>query len=115
MGMPPDEFWYGDPTTFLSYVEAYKIRLQREEEIQSNLIDYQSWLTGLYVQQAVGVVMQNAFSKGKKSKYLSEPISFTHKREKEEQRKQDQESRLMAQFAGFKRLADAMNGGLKKR
>jgi hypothetical protein len=115
MGMPSDEFWHGDPRRFLSYVEAYKTRLTREEEMKSRMVDYQSWLTGLYVYNAVGVVMQNAFSKGKKSKYLKEPISFTHTREEVEKRRQDEDEQLRSVFEGFRRLTDTMNNGLKKR
>ena len=113
--MPPEDFWEGVPSTFFSYLEAYKLRLKREEEINSQLIDYQAWLTGLYVHQAVGVVMQNAFSKGTKSKYLKEPISFTHTKEQKQKETKVNEDRLWAQFEGFRRLTDTMNGGLKKR
>lgn len=115
MGMPPEDFWDGEPWLFYSYMEAYKKRLEREEDMKSKMVDYQSWLTGLYVNQAVGVVIQNAFSKGKKSKYIKEPISFTHTREKVEQKKKDEEAEVRRQFEAFRRLTDTMNGGLKKR
>ena len=52
--MSADEFWYGEPRLFSSYIKKY-------EEEQDN-INYQSWLIGLYVQKAVGTVISNAFS-----------------------------------------------------
>ena len=52
IGMPSEEFWDGKPSRFWSYVEAYKLRMERTEKMQSSLIDYQSWLTGLYVHNA---------------------------------------------------------------
>ena len=96
-------------------MEAYKLRLEREEKIQSSLIDYQSWLTGLYVHNALGVVLGNAFSKGKKAKYVAEPISFTQRKEKTRSAKADEERKLQQQYLAFKQLTDAVNGGLKKR
>lgn len=114
--MPSDEFWYGPPRRFLSYAEAYRLRLEREEEMQSSIIDYQAWLTGLYVNQAVGVVIQNAFGgKGKqKAKYMQEPISFVARKKRKKQ-KQENEDDLNKLYIGFRQLTDAMNGGLKKR
>lgn len=113
--MPSEEFWHGKPSRFHSYVEAYRLRLEREEKIQSSLIDYQSWLTGLYVHNALGVVLGNAFSKGKKSKYVAEPISFTQRKQNTRKAQEEQEKELERQFLAFKQLTDAMNGGLKKR
>ena len=114
MGMSADEFWHGSPRWFLSYSEAYKRKMEREEQIKSNFADYEAWLTGLYVHQAVGVVLQNGFSKGRKGKYVKEPISFSQRKEKAKQKKTD-EAQMWAQFEGFKRLTDTMNGGLRKR
>ena len=113
--MPSDEFWNGKPSRFLSYVEAYKLRLGRDEERLAGLIDYQSWLTGLYVHNAVGVVLGNAFSKGKKAKYVAEPISFTQRKKETRGAKEEEEKLLKNQYLAFKGLTDAMNGGRKKR
>lgn len=113
--MPSEEFWDGKPSRFWSYVEAYKLRLEREEQMQSSLIDYQSWLTGLYVHNALQVALANSFSKGRKSKYVAEPISFTERKKRSSDEKKRRERELENQFLAFKQLTDAMNGGLKKR
>lgn len=113
--MPYDEFWYGKPSRLLSYVEAYRLRLEKEEMLNAGLIDYQSWLTGYYVYTAVGVVLGNSFSKGKKQKYHEEPISYTQRRNKTKKAKEDEEKLLKEQFLAFKHLTDTMNGGLRKR
>ena len=83
--------------------------------MKSSLIDYQSWLTGLYIHNAIGVVLGNAFSKGRKAKYIAEPISFTQRRHKTARVKEDEEKQIRDQFLAFKRLTDTMNMGLKKR
>ena len=89
--------------------------MKREEELTSGLIDYQAWLTGAYVHDAVGVVLSNAFSKGKKQKYVAEPISHTQRKKGIQKAKEDEEELLKKQFLAFKHLTDVMNGGLKRR
>lgn len=113
--MPSDEFWFGKPSRFQSYIAAYKLRLEREEEIKASLIDYQAWLTGLYVHNAVGVVLGNAFSKGRKAKYVEEPISFKQRRQKSIEAEEERVKELEKQFLAFKRLTDTMNNGLRRR
>lgn len=113
--MPPDEFWHGKPSRFLSYVEAYRLRLEREEKMKAGTSDYQAWLIGAYVHTAVGVILSNSFGKGKKQKYLAEPISYTQRKNKTKKAKEDEERQLKEQFLAFKHLTDVMNGGLKRR
>jgi len=85
--------------------------------MQASIIDYQAWLTGLYVNQAVGVVIQNAFGgKGKqKAKYMQEPISFVARKKQKKEKMEEDEEGLNKLYIGFRQLTDAMNGGLKKR
>ncbi len=112
LGMPSDEFWNGNPDWFLSYIEAYKIRQERESEEKSSLIDYQSWLTGLYVYQGVQVALANSFSKRKNAKYVKEPISFKEKKKAT----MSDEQRIENEYLQFKMLTDAMNNNkLTKR
>lgn len=109
--MPSDEFWNGDPRLLLSYIEARRLKEEREELINSRTIDYQAWLTGLYCYQAFGTVMANSFSKkGKSAKYLSEPISF---KQSEQKPKELTEEQILASYAGFKALTDRMNKNIK--
>lgn len=52
------------------------------DELQQKRLDYNMWLMGAYVTNAVGVAVSNALG-GKKShaKYLSEPFSASAQRE----------------------------------
>jgi hypothetical protein len=115
LGMPSDEFWNGKTSLFYSYLEAFKRKSERKEEAKSSLLDWQSWLTGYYVYQAVGVVMQNSFSKRSTANYPKQPISFTNKQKDEEAKVKDEEAEIQRQYMAFKRLTDTMNSGLKKR
>lgn len=110
--MSSDEFWNGKPELLLSYLRAKELKNEREEKAQSQLIDYQAWLTGLYCYQAFGTVMANSFSKkGQQAKYPKEPISFKKKVETENASTEDT---LLTQYAGFKALTDMLNRKSKK-
>lgn len=109
IGMPSNEFWNGKPSWFLSYIEAYRLRQERQEEVDSVLVDYQSWLTGLYVYQGVQVALANSFSKKSHAKYVKEPISFKQKRENSKETKEQEEQRIENEYLQFKMLTDAMN------
>lgn len=107
--MPSHEFWDGKPSWFLSYVEAYKLGQERDEEKNSTLLDYQSWLTGLYVHQGVQVALSNAFSKRSHAKYVKEPISFKTRRENRELTEEQRQKQMENQYLQFKMLTDTMN------
>ena len=107
--MPSDEFWNGKPSWFLSYIEAYKLRQERKEETDSILIDYQSWLTGLYVHQGVQVALANSFSKKSHAKYVKEPISFKKRKENTSLTEEQQKQKIENEYIQFKMLTDAMN------
>ena len=111
--MSSDDFWNGDPAWLLSYIEAYNLRLKREEEQSTYLIDYQSWLTGLYVHQGVQVALANSFSKTSRAKYIKEPISFSKK--DKPLTEEEKNKKLEREFMQFKMLTDAMNKNLDKR
>jgi len=113
--MPTDEFWHGKPNWFLSYVEAFKLKTKRKEDADAINVDYQAWLTGLYVHQGVQVALANSFSKKSRAKYVKEPISFTRKKEETPQAKAEVEAKVDKQYLAFKLLTDAMNKNLKKR
>ena len=106
--MPSEEFWEGEPRHLLSYVEAYRLRLEREEKFKSQFTDYQAWLTGAYCENAFSVVLSNAFGKkgGVKAKYPKEPISFGKNRAEKEA---DDEKKLLAVYAGFQSYTNALN------
>ncbi len=115
LGMPTEEFWDGKPSRLLSYIEAYRLKTKRDEEANATNVDYQSWLTGLYVHQGVQVALANSFSKRSKAKYVKEPISFTQHQNNTADSKEKQDTRVNNKYLEFKLLADAMNKNLKKR
>lgn len=66
--MTSEDFWYGEPRLFSSYI--------KKREIELDNINYQSWLIGLYVHKAFGTILNNAFSnKGSiKDTYFEKPL-----------------------------------------
>ena len=85
--MTTEEYWHGDPTLVKWYRKAHD--LKREQKNQ------ELWMQGLYIYNAFGAVLANAFGKkgSKKAKYIEKPIDITTKSEEEQQkeelRKQD--------------------------
>lgn len=54
------------------------------EEMRQERLDYEMWLMGMYVTNAVGVAVSNALNGRKsKAKYLKEPILRIDKRQRE--------------------------------
>lgn len=85
MGQTPDEYWNGDPDLVKAYRQAFNIRLeQRNNEL---------WLQGLYILDALSVVIGNSFGgKGqKKRKYMENPIRITPLTEQEKIEQQQRE------------------------
>ena len=54
------------------------------EEMRQERVDYEMWMMGMYITNAVGVAVSNALNgKKSKAKYLKEPILRTERRERE--------------------------------
>lgn len=107
IGMSYELYWHGEPNLVKAYREADELRVDR--------MNYEAWLQGLYVYQAVGALYPvfNPFSKQKKAEeYLKEPIVIT---ERARNQKAMEEGNKMANF--LKAWADALkekgikNGG----
>ena len=107
IGMSYELYWHGEPNLVKAYREADGLRVDR--------MNYEAWLQGLYVYQAVGALYPvfNPFSKQKKAEeYLKEPIVIT---ERARNQKAMEEGNKMANF--LKAWADALkekgikNGG----
>lgn len=74
IGMTYDLYWHGEPNLVKAYREAEEMRVDR--------MNYEKWLQGLYVYQAVGALYPvfNPFSKQKKAEdYIKEPIAITER------------------------------------
>lgn len=107
IGMSYELYWHGEPNLVKAFREADELRVDR--------MNYEAWLQGLYVYQAVGALYPvfNPFSKQKKAEeYLKEPIVIT---ERARNQKAMEEGNKMANF--LKAWADALkdkgikNGG----
>lgn len=79
MGVPYDEFWYGDYCS-LKYYEAVYMR-------QRKVRNEEFWMQGIYHYDGVAIALSNAFrDKGHKAEdYLKEPLPFFPKTEAEEE------------------------------
>ena len=96
-GMTYDEFWHGDVYRALFYRKAYKEKMK----IQSELNDYNFWLQGMYVYEAIcdASPIYHAFAKKgtKPLPYSKEPYGMKHKKEQEISEQEIKNGRLMAQ------------------
>ena len=97
MDMPAVEFWEGDPWLAEGYREAHALKRQRKSQ--------EMWLQGLYIHDAVGVVVGNAFKKKGAApyKYLEQPIRLLPLTEEERAAKAEEERQKT--IAYFNRLA----------
>lgn len=90
--MSPEEFWHGDPFLAVAYRKAEKLRWESK--------NWQLWLQGAYVADALNVVLGNAFGKkgSTKLKYPKEPYKLAEPEEDEdpkvtaEQERKEQEA-----------------------
>ena len=85
IGMPAKEYWYDDPQLINTYAKAESIRQQKK--------NFELWLQGLYVYNALGALVPvlNPFSKDHKAKpYLKSPIPITEEEKAEEQRRKEE-------------------------
>lgn len=105
IGVPYDEFWYGDPCALKYYEEVYlRKRKIRNEEM---------WMQGVYNYSAHATSLSNAF-RGKghaPHDYLKEPIAFFPKTEQElqaEERKRRQQA--VDYLNAFKKAWDSKHG-----
>ena len=85
IGVPEKEYWHGDPTHLKYYVKAHELKNEQKNE--------ELWLQGLYIYNAISVVMHNAFSKKgtQPEKYLEKPIRLTPIPEKETKKNAEKE------------------------
>lgn len=92
IGMSAAEYWYGDSYLTVLYRRANDLRIQRKSE--------EMWMQGLYIYNALNVVIGNAFrKKGTKARdYISEPIRLTPLTEAEKAAKAEKERRKAIEF-----------------
>ncbi len=71
--MPLQEFWNDDPDLLWTYRNLYVQKVEQDVKLQQEIINYQSWLQGLYIQRAI------ASNFSKEIKYFEKPIDFNEK------------------------------------
>ena len=100
IGMSYDEFWNGDVSMVIAYRKANELRDKRR--------NYELWLQGMYVYEALcdaSPLFRFSMKKGvvKPEPYTKEPYPITaaEARELEERKAKEKEERLKAEFAAF--------------
>ena len=85
MGMTYEQYWDGPPSLAVAYRRAYRLKRELDNE--------QAWLQGLYMFDAFGVALANAFSKRgyKPQNYLERPIDIFPLTEKEKKLREQAE------------------------
>lgn len=84
-GMSVKEFWEDDPNLFWAYRFSYYNKMISEQET----FNYNAWLQGAYIYEAVSVALCNSLSK-QKAQYSKQPYGIELKqREITEEKKQE--------------------------
>ena len=68
IGVSKYDFFHASPKELLAYLEGWRLKRKMQDE--------RDWMMGMYVRDAVGVVLQNAFAKKgqKKATYHDKPF-----------------------------------------
>ena len=77
-GMSHNDFWYEKPYLQVSYAKAHELKLKDNTEEYKIKTNFNAWINGIYIQNAISSV----FSKG--SSYPSKPIELFQNKEDEE-------------------------------
>ena len=86
MGMTYTQFWDEAPYLTVVYREAYRIKRKVNNE--------EAWLQGLYIYDAVGTALYNAFKKRgeKKQSYIEKPVDIFPLTEDEKKQREAEEN-----------------------
>lgn len=79
--MPLQEFWYDDPDLLWAYRNVYMEKEKQKIETEKEMINFQSWLQGLYNFNAIAGALS------KNPKYLDRPIDLNNKPKTEKEKK----------------------------
>ena len=102
--MTAAEFWDGDPYLAAAYHRANQMSIQRKSE--------EMWLQGMYIYNAVGVVVGNALKKkgSKRLEYLKEPVRLIPLTEEEKEEKAKAErQKVIDYFNNLQRKQEVVN------
>lgn len=86
--MPTQEFWYEEPDLLWTYRKVYMDKLK----IQNELDNQQAWRIGLYVYEAVAVVVHNVLRKeGQPAQsYAEKPYDFSQGSKTQEELREEE-------------------------
>lgn len=93
IGMTYDEYWHGELDLPKIYLEAYKLKSDRE----LSLANYKAWLNGFYIYEAlcdVSPIFNPLSKKHEAYVYRDKPIPVTEK-ERNEAEQDERNSRLL--------------------
>lgn len=93
--MTPNQFWYDEPRLLDVYI--------KKRELELDVINYNSWLIGLYVENAVAVVLSGILgdNSAKKQTYFEKPLDvFNYNKtvEKKPEMTYQQQKNIWAKF-----------------
>lgn len=108
MDMSQELFWTLNPTTLKPYVEAYKLKKERE--------DAEMWRMGIYVLSAVRTGVENVLAGRKaKAEYLAEPLMQTAQQEAIAENMSEDEQAKQVEMFFMKLDVLAANSRLEKK
>lgn len=107
IGMSYDEYWHGDCELTKYYRKAHEVRLKQR--------NYELWLQGLYIHDAVGVVVANALRKkgATAQKYAESPYPVTPIEQRETKRR-DEIKQYEGNKAKMRMIMEAVNARFRK-
>lgn len=79
LGLNEEAFWNSNPSDISIYVKAERIQLKNQ--------NFMMYVQGAYIYQGVSIAIANAFSQGKKYKYLKEPFKLFQDEDEQEANK----------------------------
>lgn len=103
--MSVKEFWDEEPNLLWAYRKSY----MDEKNVQSELANYNAWLNGLYVFDAINTSLYNNFGrKGQEPKhYIEKPYDFNKSKEDIEKERQIENEENIKQ--ALMRMKKALN------
>jgi len=104
IGQSRDEFWYGDPSASLDYIQADELRQDRE--------NHNAWLQGFYISQGMEVALLNSAEKKAKSQinYL-QTVQLLPRSQEQLEEMQQQKQRENYETMKTKLMKKATTGG----
>lgn len=96
-GMPVKEFWKDEPELLWAYRKSYMDKMK----IQNELSNYNAWLNGLYVFDAINKGLYNSFVRKQGQSpmnYIAQPYDFNSKPKTEEELRREETLRLEEQI-----------------